>query len=574
MFPPSVPVPDSNPDPNPNPNLNLDLEDSDPTPPIATTDSDHLLLADLLTYRATDVHTAGKVYNTILPSFLSRCPHPVSFSGVLTMGSSFLTVDSAWERGVGDEREGDNDDEGVGEGSVVGTVGLDLEKGGKIEGCLPEDPVWLSTLASPSRIIPLLLKLAYNGFPLKLSSKEGNVGKLRTVRGQKTSQILGPRHAKLLLASGEMTSDDNDLAMALSSGSKDQDDRIQELAARVMDEKGSRIRHRSRSVVLSTRLESKEKVKTERAGEAESARRLSAEIVLGLDETQKRFTSRYNRSHPNCATPVRVGVERFHSREHGWIYRVPSSVSETSKHGSSLTFSNPADLTLADLVLHHGFAFHKLPHKDGEKANVGSPLGKTFVKYAADGVLTSPGGEAEDGRADKDDKWGIILPQVITMGTVTRRAIEKICESLNMRVCRKRREEVWASNTRGGYEELDCMVHRAKTAAFLKAQTAQDFKGLVQKVHGVGVNTSFSGTCWTNASANDGHCYDYGSLERGGKIETHLYFYKLSLLSITDRRLRDSDSCCSELKKEHMSLLEHASRILNTDLVDEHHTKD
>ena len=122
-------------------------------------------------------------------------------------------------------------------------------------------------------------------------------------------------------------------------------------------------------------------------------------MVLGLDETQKRFTSRHNQSHAsklNCTSLVRRGYPLFHSREHGWIYRVPSSISETSKHGSSLTFSNPADSTLADLVLHHGFSFHKLPHKDGEKANVGSPLGKTFVKYAADGVLTSLGGEAKE----------------------------------------------------------------------------------------------------------------------------------------------------------------------------------
>jgi hypothetical protein len=62
------------------------------------------------------------------------------------------------------------------------------------------------------------------------------VGKPRTARG-KTSQILGPRHAKVLLASGEVTSDDDkDLAMALSSGSKNLDDRIWELAARLMDE--------------------------------------------------------------------------------------------------------------------------------------------------------------------------------------------------------------------------------------------------------------------------------------------------------------------------------------------------
>jgi DNA polymerase gamma 1 len=35
------------------------------------------------------------------------------------------------------------------------------------------------------------------------------------------------------------------------------------------------------------------------------------------------------------------------------------------------------------------------------------------------------GGGRKLGFEDKDDKWGIILPQVISMGTVTRRAIEK-----------------------------------------------------------------------------------------------------------------------------------------------------
>lgn len=44
-----------------------------------------------------------------------------------------------------------------------------------------------------------------------------------------------------------------------------------------------------------------------------------------------------------------------------------------------------------------GFHFTwKLSHKDGEKANVGSSLGKPFVKYAADGVLKSPVGETKE----------------------------------------------------------------------------------------------------------------------------------------------------------------------------------
>ena len=61
-------------------------------------------------------------------------------------------------------------------------------------------------------VLSLLLppEIAYNGFPLKYSSKDGwYYVKLRTASGQKTDQILGPRHAKVLLSSGEMTSDDN-----------------------------------------------------------------------------------------------------------------------------------------------------------------------------------------------------------------------------------------------------------------------------------------------------------------------------------------------------------------------------
>ena len=47
-------------------------------------------------------------------------------------------------------------------------------------------------------IVPLLLKLAYSRFPLNFSGMnyvddKGEVGKLRTARGKKTSQILAPK---------------------------------------------------------------------------------------------------------------------------------------------------------------------------------------------------------------------------------------------------------------------------------------------------------------------------------------------------------------------------------------------
>ncbi|KAG1763684.1 DNA polymerase family A-domain-containing protein [Suillus occidentalis] len=155
------------------------------------------------------------------------------------------------------------------------------------------------------------------------------------------------------------------------------------------------------------------------------------------------------------------GWPLFHSREHGWTFRVPGDADFPTRF-SQLDFHNPADDILQDMRLKQGFVFYKLPHKDGEKANVGSPLGKTFMKFAQDGTLTSPGDEAKDaldmnaqcsywisardrilnqmvvwqrgaldlqfeppGSSDEPQKWGIILPQVITMGTVTRRAIER-----------------------------------------------------------------------------------------------------------------------------------------------------
>lgn len=57
-------------------------------------------LPTYLAYCAADVHATHAVFSKVLPGFLQRCPHPVSFAGILTMGSSFLTVErgaDGWE---------------------------------------------------------------------------------------------------------------------------------------------------------------------------------------------------------------------------------------------------------------------------------------------------------------------------------------------------------------------------------------------------------------------------------------------------------------------------------------------
>ncbi|KAF9233803.1 DNA polymerase family A-domain-containing protein [Melanogaster broomeanus] len=52
---------------------------------------------DYLNYCAHDVYVTHQVFSQVLPAFLERCQSPVSFAGILTMGSRFLTVNESWQ---------------------------------------------------------------------------------------------------------------------------------------------------------------------------------------------------------------------------------------------------------------------------------------------------------------------------------------------------------------------------------------------------------------------------------------------------------------------------------------------
>ena len=151
----------------------------------------------------------------------------------------------------------------------------------------------------------------------------------------------------------------------------------------------------------------------------------------------------------------------FHSRQFGWVYRKqkrqdtdPENTDEASLQ--PVRFSHAADDKLANDKEHD---YYKLPHKDGAEANVGSPLSKTFIPAFEEGILSSEFAAAKaalsmnaqcsywisarervinqlviwqdpqhqrgfpppDARVER---YGMILPQVVTMGTVTRRAVE------------------------------------------------------------------------------------------------------------------------------------------------------
>lgn len=331
-----------------------------------------------------------------------------------------------------------------------------------------------------NRVLPLLLQLSFDGSPLQYTKeekwhflKDGQISRLPSAGRAKTLTVLGASHGLPYLKDGRLTSSNDSLAMSVASG-----ERSPEIAARVLDVA------KSISEVTSFREDPWLSQLDWRAVTASTSPAASPRSPKSppKEPTPKVFWPKWywdlakpkkdmppgtlditvrNRIAPILLRLAWQGWPLFHSREHGWTFRVPGDV-EFSTRLTRLDFYDPADDTLQDMRLKGGFFFYKLPHKDGEKANVGSPLAKTFMKYAQDGTLTSPGDEATDAldmnaqcsywisardrilnqmvvwqeaeldmqfrppeSSDEPQKFGIILPQVITMGTVTRRAIEK-----------------------------------------------------------------------------------------------------------------------------------------------------
>ncbi|KAE9393190.1 hypothetical protein BT96DRAFT_1052407 [Gymnopus androsaceus JB14] len=310
-----------------------------------------------------------------------------------------------------------------------------------------------------------------------------NVALLPTAvkKGLKTGTALGRPHSLPLLQDGSMTSCDVDLALQLSRGDKGED-----VKSAVLWIAESAYRKDQASVADDPWLSQLDWAEVEVDGDGAPKPKTKkpktekpppvywpkwywdlTKPKKGMPLGSLDITIR-NRNSPLLLKMSWQGFPLFYSREHGWIFRVPPS--------SSPSFSKVLQA-----------------HKDGESANVGSPLSKSFLKFAMDGVLKSSAGDelkelvdvgaqcsywisARDRILNQvviwDDKtsasssmgfpsnateqseeeletqqkelteiaaalgldfaetphakkWGIILPQVITMGTVTRRAIEK-----------------------------------------------------------------------------------------------------------------------------------------------------
>lgn len=143
------------------------------------------------------------------------------------------------------------------------------------------------------------------------------------------------------------------------------------------------------------------------------------------------------------------------SDKYGWTFQVPlpESFMYNDKPVVQCDMSDEKVLSLRDDRTHMYF---KLPHKDGPQARCANPLAKGYLQYFESGTLSSRYPYAKEAlemnascsywisardrimsqmvvyqgdavgttKIEPSDELGFILPQVIPMGTITRRAVE------------------------------------------------------------------------------------------------------------------------------------------------------
>ena len=359
------------------------------------------------------------------------------------------------------------------------------------EGGEPEaqHPKWFKTLLSnpfqPSTlrtVVPFVLGLAFDGAPVTYSSErgwhtvvDGQITPLPPFGSSKgkITNLLTPKNCLPHLKSGRLTSNDPVLAELMAAGdrSKATEKSLVHLAEAVLSDGSS---HGSDPWLsqLDWSVPRSKKIKKPKLPPV-----IWPKWYWDLTAPKKDLSpgtvdiTIRTRFSPLLLKLSWQGWPLFHSKEHGWTFRVPADEEFTSR-SKTLNFTKEEDEELAAVnkgqlpVLKTrgesptpSFYFYKLPHKDGEKANVGNPLAKTFITYSQDGTMTSPDDTAKDAldlnaqcsywisvrdrvlkqmvvwqnssrdlgfpAGSEPRKWGAILPQVITMGTVTRRAIEK-----------------------------------------------------------------------------------------------------------------------------------------------------
>ena len=324
-------------------------------------------LDELLTYCAADVAITHRVYQIVFPNFLRVCPHPVSFAALRHLSSVILPVNKSWDSYLSNAEATYHKLSDAVQERLVSLAEKALE--------IKDDAEKWST-------DPWMKQLDWSGQEIKMVKGKKKNDPPRLAARQKKPGM--PKWYKDLFPK-------NDSPIAVS---------------------------------VRTRI---------------------APLLLRLSWD---------------------GYPLFWSDKYGWTFRVPRNEGSkyTEKQMMPCDFT---DETVEALKEDRAHFYFKLPHKDGPTARCVSPMAKGYLAYFEKGTLSSeypyakealemnascsywisardrimsqlvvyqnnlPSSAASEksasqasGEQKTDEKPGFILPQIIPMGTITRRAVE------------------------------------------------------------------------------------------------------------------------------------------------------
>jgi len=314
-------------------------------------------LDELLDYCAADVDVTHRVYKIVFPNFLDTCPHPVSFAALRHLSSVILPVDKSWESYIANAEATYHKLSDAVQQRLVDLTNKALEIKGDSE-------KWSND--------PWLRQLDWSGQEIKM------------VKGKKKNDP--PRPAARQKMPG-MPMWYKDLFM----------------------KKDGPI-----GLTVRTRI---------------------APLLLRL---------------------AWDGYPLVWSDKYGWTFRVPAADAHkyNDKQMQECNAFDEKDIALRD---DKSGVYFKLPHKDGPTARCANPMAKNYMPYFEKGILSSEFAYAKEAlemnascsywisardrimsqmvvyesdgakgseQVETESETGYILPQVIPMGTVTRRAVE------------------------------------------------------------------------------------------------------------------------------------------------------
>ncbi|KAI9139245.1 DNA polymerase family A-domain-containing protein [Paraphysoderma sedebokerense] len=345
---------------------------------------------DIMNYCASDVEITFKIFQIVFPHYIEKCPHPASFTGMLKISSGFLPVTEGWPE--------------------------------YLERCESLTNEWMNSIQE------------------KLKSEAYEVLH-RYIIFKEEDRIITDTPPMTAMALEHYTSVDVDWEKL------NQDPWLRQLdwttVPPAFSKKGKPLRRK-----LPNYPKWFKDCWDNKIGDISITHRNQIAPYL--------FRLKWN----NC--PL------YFSKEHKWTVRVdPEAVERFAAKTGEVDINVSIEPNVADDI-ENGVKFYKLPHKDGEDKNTGSPFSKFYTQYFESGVLTSDTPAAKEaldiqvkcsywvsarerikgqfvvwdnevhstndpnpiqnitGIADRGPNTmnGVILPQTIPMGTVTRRSSE------------------------------------------------------------------------------------------------------------------------------------------------------